>query len=142
MRYLGLDLGTKTLGVSISDETLTIANSLNVVRFDEEDYSSLYEPLNSIIQEYDIKRIVLGLPKNMNNSLGFRAQATMEFKNMLEKWFDIDVVLQDERLTTIEATNYMLEADLSRKKRKQKIDALAANIILQAYLDKEKKGGE
>ena len=139
MRYLGLDLGTKTLGVSISDATLTIANSLTVIRFSEEDYSSLYEPLNKIIQEYEINKIVLGLPKNMNNSLGFRAQATMEFKEMLEKWFDINVVLQDERLTTVEATNYMIEADLSRKKRKQKIDALAANIILQTYLDKEKK---
>ena len=141
MRYLGLDLGTKTLGLAISDESLTIASSLTIIRFDENDYDSVYEPLKSIVDEYNIVKFVLGLPKNMNNSLGFRAQTTIEFKDKLETWFNLDVVLEDERLTTIEATNYMLEADLSRKKRKKKIDAVAASIILQAYLDKEKRGG-
>ncbi len=141
MRYLGLDLGTKTLGLAISDETLTIASSLTILRFESEDYDSLFKPLENIISEYGIEKMVLGLPKNMNNSIGFRAQATLDFKKRLETWFNVDVVLQDERLTTVEATHYMLEADLSRKKRKQRIDSLAANIILQTYLDKEKKGG-
>ena len=138
MRYLGLDLGTKTLGVSVSDTTKTIANVLKTIRFDE--YSSLIVELKNIIEEYDIEKIGLGFPKNMNNTKGERCQATLEFKKLLEESFNIEIVLQDERLSTVEATNYMLKADLSRKKRKKKIDGLAANIILQTYLDKERGG--
>ena len=138
MRYLGLDLGTRTLGISISDVTHTIATSYKTIRFEESDYDSLIEPLRQIINEYDIEKIVLGFPKNMNNSIGDRALTTLEFKEKLEKKFEIEVVMQDERLSTVEATNYMIQADMSRKKRKKKVDALAANIILQTYLDKEK----
>ena len=137
-RYLGLDLGTKTLGVSVSDITNTIATTVGIIRFDSEDYEKTYEPLKKIIDEYSITDIVLGLPKNMNNSIGFRAEATKEYKSMLENWFKLNVILQDERLTTVEATNYMLEANMSRNKRKKHIDALAANIILQTYLDIKK----
>ena len=139
-RFLGLDLGTKTLGISVSDLTNTIATSLCIIRFDSEDYNSTKDELRKIIDEYKITDIVLGLPKNMNNSIGFRGEATLEYKRLLEEWFKINVIMQDERLTTVEATNYMLEADISRKKRKKKIDSLAANIILQTYLDKEKGG--
>ena len=138
MRYLGLDLGTRTLGISISDTTITIASTLKTIRFNENDYESLIPELKHIIEEYDIKKIVLGFPKNMNNTIGDRCETTIEFKNLLIKNFNLDVVLQDERLTTIEATNYMIEADMSRKKRKKKVDALAANIILQTYLDRER----
>lgn len=138
MRYLGLDLGTKTLGISISDETLTIANSLTILRFSENDYDSVYPELKKIIDEYDVKRIILGLPKNMNNTIGDRGLTTLAFKEKLLEWFQIEVDMQDERLTTVEATNYLLEADMSRKKRKKKIDKIAANIILQTYLDKRK----
>ena len=141
MRYLGLDLGTKTLGVSVSDITLTIATALTIIRFSESDYDSTYEPLKKIIEEYDIGLIVLGLPRNMNNSIGFRGETTLQYQRKLVDWFNIDVVMQDERLTTVEATNYMLQADMSRKKRKKNIDKLAANIILQTYLDKCKKKG-
>lgn len=137
MRYLGLDLGTKTLGISMSDKTGIIASNFKTLRFDEKDYDSTIEPLKEIVNEYDIKCIVLGLPKNMNNSLGFRSEETMEYKKLLEKNINIDVVLQDERLTTMEANNYMLEADISRKKRKEKKDELAASIILQSYLDRK-----
>lgn len=137
MRYLGLDLGTKTLGISMSDKTGLIASNFKTLRFDEKDYDSTLEPLKEIVNEYDIKCIVLGLPKNMNNSLGFRSEETMEYKKLLEKKLNIDVVLQDERLTTMEANNYMLEADISRKKRKEKKDELAASIILQSYLDRK-----
>lgn len=137
MRYLGLDLGTKTLGISMSDKTGLIASNFKTLRFDEKDYDSTIEPLKEIVNEYDIKCIVLGLPKNMNNSLGFRSEETMEYKKLLEKKLNIDVVLQDERLTTMEANNYMLEADISRKKRKEKKDELAASIILQSYLDRK-----
>lgn len=138
MRYLGLDLGTKTLGISISDITLTIANSLTILRFNEDDYDAVYPELKKIIEEYDIKKIILGLPKNMNNTVGERGLKTLAFKEKLFNWFNIDVEMQDERLTTVEATNYLLEADMSRKKRKKKIDKIAANIILQTYLDKRK----
>ena len=136
-RFLGLDLGTKTLGISVSDLTNTIATSLCIIRFDSEDYNSTKDELRKIIDEYKITDIVLGLPKNMNNSIGFRGEATLEYKRLLEEWFKINVIMQDERLTTVEATNYMLEGNLSRKKRKKKIDALAATIILQTYLDRK-----
>ena len=140
MRYLGLDLGTRTLGISLSDSTLTIASTLKTIRFSENDYDFLIDELETIIKEYNISKIVLGFPKNMNNTIGERCETTLKFKEKLETIFNIEVVLQDERLTTVEATNYMLEADISRKKRKKSIDALAANIILQTYLDKEKGG--
>ncbi len=138
MRYLGLDLGTKTLGISLSDTTHTIATSYKTIHFDEGDYDSVLKELKIIIDEFDISKIVLGLPKNMNNTIGDRAKTTLQFKKKLEDKFNIEVATQDERLSTVEATNYMLEADISRKKRKKKIDSLAANIILQTYLDKEK----
>lgn len=137
-RFLGLDLGTKTLGVAVSDATNTIASTIGIIRFESEEYDKTYEKLKKIIDEYKITDIVLGLPKNMNNSIGFRGEATLEYKKLLEDWFSCNVIMQDERLTTVEATNYMLEANLSRKKRKKKIDALAANIILQTYLDIKK----
>lgn len=138
MRYLGLDLGTRTLGISMSDITHTIATSYKTIRFNDGEYDSLMEELKGIIEEFKIEKIVLGLPKNMNNTIGDRALTTLEFKEKLEKNFSVEVVMQDERLSTVEATNYMIEADMSRKKRKAKVDALAANIILQTYLDKEK----
>ncbi len=140
MRYIGLDLGTRSLGISISDETHLIANAYKTIRCKESDYDYLLNELKPIISEYEIGKIILGFPKNMNNTIGDRCKATLEFKDKLEKVFNIDVVLQDERLSTKEATNYMLEFDVSRKKRKKKIDSLAANIILQTYLDKEKGG--
>lgn len=137
-RYLGLDLGTRTLGLSISDITKTIATTYKTIRFDEGNYDTLIDILKEIMKEEKIEKMVLGLPKNMNNTLGDRAKTTLEFKEKLEKLLNIDVILQDERLSTVEATKYMLEADISRKKRKKNIDSLAANIILQTYLDKEK----
>jgi len=137
MRYLGLDLGTRTLGLSISDRTGTIASVYDTLRFNDGDYDSLLVPLKEIVEKEEVSKIVLGLPKNMNNSLGFRAEETIEFKEKLEKYLNMEVILQDERLSTIEANNYMLAADISRKKRKAKKDSLAANIILQTYLDRK-----
>ena len=132
MNYLGLDLGTKTLGLAISKGM--IATMLKTIRY--EDIDKLILELQNIISEYKIDLLVLGLPKNMNNTMGPRALETLEFKKKLEK-LNYKVVLQDERLSTVSAHNYMLKADLSRKKRKEKVDALAATIILQTYLDKE-----
>ncbi len=136
MRYLGLDLGTRTLGCSISDETGLIASTLKTIRFNDSDYDFLLPKIEEIVNEYGVKTIVLGFPKNMNNTIGPRGETTIEFKNKLEEYLNIEVVLQDERLSTVEATNYMIAADMSRKKRKKKVDSLAANIILQTYLDK------
>lgn len=138
MRYLGLDLGTKTLGLSISDVTRTIATTLKTIHFDESNYDSILEELKKIVEENRIIKIVLGLPKNMNNSIGDRAQTTYDFGKKINEYLNIEVVYQDERLSTKEATYYMVKADMSRKKRKTKVDSLAANIILQTYLDKEK----
>ncbi|MFV0249539.1 MAG: Holliday junction resolvase RuvX [Bacilli bacterium] len=138
MRYLGLDLGTRTLGLSLSDPTLTIASYYKTIRFPDSEYVILIDELNQIIIENEITKLILGLPKNMNNSIGFRGEATLEFKKLLEQNLKIEVIMQDERLSTVEATNYLIEADMSRKKRKKKIDGLAATIILQTYLDKTK----
>lgn len=139
MRYLGLDLGSKTLGIAVSDRTNTISQSVKTIFFKENDYNSLITPLKEIINEYDISAIVLGLPKNMNNTLGPRAEISIEFKKQLEENLNIKVILMDERLTTIISNNIMIEADISRKKRKKKVDAIAASLILQTYLDTLKK---
>ena len=134
MRYLGLDLGTKTLGLAISNGM--IATSLKTIRYN--DLNQLIKELEKVIDEEKIDLLVLGLPKNMNNTIGPRAEMTLEFKKMLEN-LNYQVVLQDERLSTVSAHNYMLEADLNRKKRKEKVDSLAATIILQTFLDKKGK---
>lgn len=139
MRYLGLDLGTRTLGISLSDTTATIATSLKTIRFKDGDYEALLSVIKELVDAEKIVKIVLGLPKNMNNSIGPRGEVTIEFQKMLEKYLDMEVVLQDERLSTVEATNYLIAGDMSRKKRKDKVDSLAANIILQTYLDKMKR---
>lgn len=138
MKYLGLDLGTRTLGIAISDLTHTIATTYKTIRYDDGDFDFLIHELNEIIFCEKISKIVLGLPKNMNNTLGESAIRCLDFKDLIEKSLGVEVVMQDERLTTVEATNYMIEANVSRKKRKKKIDSLAANIILQSYLDRKK----
>ena len=138
MKYLGLDLGTRTLGLSISDLTHTIASTYKTIRYEENDYDFLLEELKKIIEQEKIEKLVLGLPKNMNNTIGESAERCLNFKKLLEEKLNIEVDMQDERLTTVEAHNYMIEANMSRKKIKQKIDSLAANIILQTYLDRKK----
>lgn len=137
MKYLGLDLGTRTLGVSISDLTHTIASTYGTIRYDEGDYDYLISELRKIVLLEGVEKVVLGLPKNMNNTLGESAIRCIDFGKMIEEKLNVIVIMQDERLTTVEATNYMLEANISRKKRKKKIDSLAANIILQSYLDRK-----
>lgn len=137
MRYLGLDLGTKTLGLSISDESKTLANTLTTLHFDGAN-DTLLEPIKEIVKSENVEKIILGLPINMNYTIGDRGKTTLEFKEKLEAYLNIEVIMQDERLSTVEANNYLLQADMSRKKRKKHIDSLAANIILQTYLDKMK----
>ena len=138
MRYLGLDLGTKTLGISKSDSMGIIASSYKLLKFENEDYNSLIEPLKDIINDLKIDKIVLGLPKNMDNSLGFASERSLNFKKLIEDNINIEVILQDERLSSVEANNLMIMGDTSRKKRKEKVDSLAATIILQRYLDQRK----
>ena len=138
MRYLGLDLGSKTLGIAISDTTLMIATVLKTIRFENEDYDSLLLPLGDIIMEYHVSKIVLGYPLNMDGSVGERALISESFKEKLEKKFQLEVILQDERLTSVISNQVLIDADMSRKKRKKKVDGIAASLILQSYLDKER----
>ena len=138
MRYLGLDLGTKTLGIAKSDSLGLIASSYKLIKFDNEDYESLINPLKEIIDELKVDKLVLGLPKNMDNSLGFASERSLNFKKLIEDSINIEVILQDERLSSVEANNLMISNDTSRKKRKEKVDSLAATIILQRYLDQRK----
>ena len=139
MRYLGIDLGSKTVGLAMSDTTLTIASTYKTIFFKDEDYNSTINEIKDIIKEYNITKIILGLPKNMNNTLGERAEITLKYKELLEKSTDLPVIMFDERLTSVISNSILIEADISRKKRKKKVDSIAAQIILQDYLNKEKK---
>lgn len=144
MRYIGLDLGTKTLGVAVSDKTETIASAITTLRFSENNPEEVLDDLTKIIEEYKVEAIVIGLPKNMNNSLGFAAERTRNFVKILNNTYDIPVYEQDERLSSVTANNVLLQADISRKKRKSKVDTVAATVILQNYLDirKGEKNGK
>ena len=139
MRYIGLDLGNRTCGVAISDSMGIIATSITTIHFREKDLQKCLEYVKMYIADRRVEKIVLGLPKNMNNSLGFASERSMNFKKMIEEKYNIEVILQDERLSSVEANNIMIKNDTSRKKRKKSVDSLAANIILQSYLDKIKK---
>ena len=141
MRYLGIDLGSKTVGLAMSDTTLTIASTYKTIFFKDEDYNSTINEIKDIIKEYNITKIILGLPKNMNNTLGEHAEITLKYKELLEKSTDLLVILFDERLTSVISNSILIEADMSRKKRKKKVDSIAAQIILQDYLNKEKNNG-
>lgn len=138
MRYIGLDLGTKTLGVAVSDKLGIIASFYKTFFFKDEDYNSLVPVVKNLMEEFDTNKIVLGLPKNMNNTLGFASERSINFKELLEKELDVEVILEDERLSSVEANNALIESDMSRKKRKGKVDSVAASIILQRYLDRSK----
>lgn len=136
MRILALDFGEKTIGVAISDPLGFTAQGLEVItRIKEDALKKSMARLKEIVPEYGVQTIVLGYPKNMNNSIGERAKKTEEFKLRLERVFsNVEIVLWDERLSTVGAERSLLEADLSRKKRKNVIDKMAAVFILQGYL--------
>ncbi len=138
MKYLGLDLGTKTIGLATSDKMGLIATSYKVLHHDNDPESCLDE-LKLIIETNRIEALVLGLPKNMNNTLGPRAKATIEFKEFLENNINIPIYLEDERLTTKSAESLLIVGNTSRKKRKKVIDKVAATIILQSFLDGRRK---
>lgn len=137
MRYLGLDLGTRTLGVAITDNAHIIASPLKVIRFKEGEYEVALKELSEILRNYNISKIALGLPKNMNGSMGYASTRSLNFKKMLEGITDIPIVLIDERLSTVEAENILLEGDLKRKRRKSIIDGVAAVLILETFIKME-----
>ena len=134
MIYLGLDLGSKTLGLSISDRTATIASSLEVIRYNNEE--ELFEKLENIVIKYNVDEFVLGNPKNLDGSLSTRSEITLEFKDKNIQKFHKNVIMQDERLSTVEAERMLISNNTRRKNRKKVIDKIAASIILQAYLDR------
>ena len=133
MRVMGLDYGSKTVGVALSDPLLLTAQGLEIIRRERED------KLRQTLARIDAIRIVLGYPKNMNNTEGVRCEKTRAFKEMLEKRTGLPVVLWDERLTTVEADRVMMEGRIRRENRKEYVDKLAAVFILQSYLDKESR---
>lgn len=136
MRYLGLDLGTKTCGVALSDRTKIIASFYKNINYKEEDV--LLNEIKEIVNKEKIEKVILGFPKNMNNTIGERATSTIEFKEKLEALINIPVILEDERLTTKIAEQALIMGnDLSRKKRKKIIDGTSAVVILQGYLDRK-----
>ncbi|MDD5836005.1 MAG: Holliday junction resolvase RuvX [bacterium] len=137
MVTLGLDLGTKTLGVAIS-KTGIIANPYKLIQYKNQDFDALAKEVSTIVQQENVSAIALGLPKNMNNTLGFASERSMKFKEILENYVDVPITLIDERLSTVEAESILLANDMSRKKRKNVIDVTAAMIILDTYLKKEK----
>ncbi|MBR1416272.1 MAG: Holliday junction resolvase RuvX [Bacilli bacterium] len=142
MRVLALDLGTKTLGLAISDRTNTLASPLTTLRYSDENYELLLNELDKIISEYNVDTLVLGLPKNMDNSLGFASQRSLNFKKLLDDRFNLNIVLVDERLSTVEAENILINSDMRREKRKKIIDSAAAMIILENYLGSVKNEKE
>ncbi|MDO4414753.1 MAG: Holliday junction resolvase RuvX [Erysipelotrichaceae bacterium] len=137
-RYLGLDLGSVTCGVSESD-TGFIARTVETIRFKPDDYNTAMDKVLAIVAEKKPDLIVIGYPLMLNDDEGPKAQLCREFGEVLEEESGVKVVLQDERFSTAESENILLEADMSRKKRKKKIDQMAAVTILQRYLDAHQK---
>ncbi|MEY8338735.1 Holliday junction resolvase RuvX [Lachnospiraceae bacterium 62-35] len=136
MRIMGLDYGSKTVGVSMSDELRITAQALETVTREEENkLRKTLRRLEELAGEYQVEKIVLGLPKNMNNSIGERAEKCSAFKEMLERRLKLPVIFWDERLTTVAAERILMESGVRRENRKEVIDKVAAALILQSYLD-------
>ncbi|MTV83247.1 Holliday junction resolvase RuvX [Secundilactobacillus folii] len=138
MRLMGLDVGSRTVGVAMSDLLGWTAQGVEIIRINEDDKEFGIDRVKELVKQYEVTGFVLGLPKNMNNSLGPRAKASQDYGELLKQTFDLPVDFEDERLTTVEAERMLVEeADTSRRKRKRVIDKLAASLILQNYLDRK-----
>lgn len=138
MRIMGLDYGSKTVGVAISDALGITAQGIEIVRRTSENkLRQTLARIETLIQEYEVGKLVLGFPKNMNNTIGDRAEKSLAFKEMLERRTGLEVVMWDERLTTVEANRTLMESNVRREDRKKYVDQLAAVYILQGYLDSE-----
>lgn len=135
---MGLDVGSKTVGVALSDELGWTAQGLKTLKINEEKQEFGFEEIGQLINEYQVDKVVIGLPKNMNGTIGPRGEASQKFAAEVEGRFAVPTVLWDERLTTMAAERVLLEADVSRKKRKKVIDKMAAVMILQGFLDSQK----
>lgn len=135
MRVLGLDVGSRTIGVAMSDEMGWTAQGIETLRFKEDDIDSTIPKLSAYIEQYGISTIVVGLPKNMNGTIGERGEICQAFGARVRDILQVEVVFWDERLTTVAAHKYLIEADMSRKKRKKVVDKVASVLILQGYLD-------
>ena len=136
MRIMGLDLGSKTVGVAVSDPLGITAQGVEIIRRESEDkLRRTLARIETLAKEYEVETFVLGYPKHMDNTIGERAQKSEAFKEMLERRTGLPVILWDERLTTVAADNAMDEAGLSREKKKEYVDMIAASLILQGYLD-------
>ena len=137
MRIMGLDVGSRTVGVAISDPLGFTAQGVEIIQIDEEAGEFGFERLGELVKQYNVDKFVVGLPKNMNNTEGPRVEASKAYGDQIKELFNIPVDYQDERLTTVQAERMLVEqADVSRGKRKKVIDKLAAQLILQNYLDR------
>ena len=136
MRIMGLDYGSKTVGVAISDPLCITAQGIETIeRKEENKLRKTLARIEELAKEYEVERIVLGFPKNMNNTIGDRAEKSLEFKEMLERRTGLSVIMWDERLTTVEAERTLIESKVRRENRKKYVDKIAAVFILQGYLD-------
>ena len=137
MRIMGLDLGTKTIGVAVSDPLGWTAQGVKTIQ--RVGLKKDIEEIKLLITEYNVEKIVLGMPKNMNGTIGEAGERSLEFSKHIKNKTGIEVILEDERLTTAAAQRTLIEADMSRKKRKKVVDTVAATYILQTYLDRNSK---
>lgn len=139
MRILGMDYGSVTLGVSISDEGQILASPIETIRYKSSE--ELFEKIDTYFEKYNIEAIVLGNPINLDGSVSKRSEETFKFKEDLEKRYEISVILEDERLTTVIVNNMLIENNTRRENRKKVVDKLAATVILQGYLDRKCNDG-
>ncbi len=140
MRIIGMDYGSKTLGISLSDETKTLASPIETIRYSN--FGELFSKLNEYFKKYEIEKIVLGNPLNLDGSLSDRSLNTLEFKKLLENKYQIPVIMEDERYTSVIVNNMLIENNTRREKRKKVVDKLASTIILQGYLDRMEHNGK
>lgn len=139
MKILGLDLGTTTCGMAVSDPSEILASGVDTYRFEPNNFELPLDYVKQYIDNNKIGRVVLGFPKNMDGSVGFQGQIVLDFKKQLEERSSVEIVLWDERLTTRMVTQVMISGDMNRKKRKDNVDRLAATVILQSYLDSKRR---
>lgn len=134
---MGLDVGSKTVGVAVSDALGWTAQGIETISIDEEKGKFGFERVTEIVKLYEVEKIVVGLPKNMNNTIGPRGEASKAYAEKLKELLNLPIIMWDERLSTKQAERVLLEADVSRKKRKKVIDKMAAIMILQGFLDSQ-----
>ena len=139
MRIMGLDVGSRTVGVAISDAFGWTAQGIETIKINEENLEFGLERIDELVKEHNVTEFVVGFPKNMNNSIGPRAEASEQYAGLLTDKYHFPVTLWDERLTTMAAERMLIDADVSRKKRKLVIDKMAAVMILQGYLDRKNR---